>query len=173
MRFFIKKICVNAWAFAALALSFALVFTLSLPLSRPLVSLGAESGIVNGMVNAQNSNGREKVSRREYALFSASSSARFSGGETLADAFYTRGETVIFQTENKAESEAAAKRIIAFFGADIKITESVSGGVSYYCYSKKIGSAQCKTIGKEAVNLHVFVSENEVRAGVPLIFGGY
>ena len=95
MRFFIKKICVNAWAFVALALSFALVFTLSLPLSRPLVSLGTESGIVN-------SNGREKVSRREYALFSASSSARFSGGETLADAFYTRGETVIFQTENKA-----------------------------------------------------------------------
>lgn len=173
MRFFIKKICVNAWAFFALALSSALVFTLSLPLSRPLVSLGAESGIINGVINAQETDGQKKSLRREYTLYSASSSARFSSGEKLADALYTRGETVIFKTENKAEGEAAARRIISFYGAEVKITESVSGGVSYYCYSKKIGSAQCKTIGKEEINLHVFVSESEVRAGVPLIFGGY
>ena len=169
MRLFIKNVCVKIWAFLASVLSIALIFTLSLPLSRPLVSLGAENV---GTENVEK-NGMELVSRREYSLFSTSSSAHFSSGETLAALPFIRGETVIFSTRNREKSKQAAQKIVSFYDAEINFTESVCGGVSYYCYSKKIGSSHSTIIGDQAVNLHVFVGDNEVRAGVPLIFGGY
>lgn len=158
MRLFIKNVCVKTWAFLATAFSFAVITALSLPLSRPLVSLSPAGG--------------EKT-RREYALYSDSSSARFTRGETLADLPFISSETVIIQTGGKETGKEAARRILSFYGAEPRITENAGGGVSYYCYSPKIGSAQCKIVGGEAVNLHIFVKDNEVRAGVPLIFGGY
>lgn len=169
MRLFLKNAFVKIWAFLATVLSLALIYTLSLPLSRPPVSLSAEK---IGATNVEKS-GKDVVSRREYSLYSASSSAEFSGGETLAALPFIRDETVIFSTDDREKSERAARKILSFYGAEIKFTESVCGGVSYYCYSKKIGTPHSKIIGDQAVNLHVFVSDNEVRAGVPLIFGGY
>lgn len=158
MRRFLKNLCVKAWAFFALLLSSALICLLSLPLSRPLVSLSAAG---------------EKNARREYALYTASSSARFSYGKTLADLPFICGETVIFSTKNAEQSIATAREIAEYYGAAVVETERAGGGVSYYCYSRKIGSAQCVMLGGKAVNLHIFAKDGEVRAGVPLIFGGY
>ncbi|MGN1051894.1 MAG: hypothetical protein ACI4SH_00730 [Candidatus Scatosoma sp.] len=158
MRRLLKNLCVKAWAFVALAFSITLIYLLSLPLSRPIVSLSAAGG---------------KNARREYALYSASSSARFSEGKTLADLPFICGETVIFETESTEQSTAAAREIADFYGAAVVETERAGGGVSYYCFSQKIGLAQCVIVGGKAVNLHIFLKDGEVRAGVPLIFGGY
>lgn len=57
------------------------------------------------------------------------------------------------------------------FNATLIMTEEIDTGVNYYAYSPKV--KYCKEINGKKVNLHLFVGEQEVKMGSPLIFGSY
>ncbi len=57
------------------------------------------------------------------------------------------------------------------FGAEIKFTESVKEGTSYYCYSGKIKYREM--VKGKIINLHVFIGSEQVTVGAPLIYGSF
>ena len=110
---------------------------------------------------------------REYALYSASSSAAFDTNPSLYEVLFIRGETVIFRNKNQVESEKIKEAAIGKYKASVRFAETAGGKTSYYCYSPKIGEAKAKTIGGEKINLHIVTGEGEVRIGSPVVCGGY
>lgn len=63
------------------------------------------------------------------------------------------------------------KAVLSAFEAKIVFTETTDDGISYYAYSDKL--KYYKTINGERVNLHIHVSGDCVKAGTPLIYGGF
>jgi hypothetical protein len=57
------------------------------------------------------------------------------------------------------------------YKGEIVKVEEIPEGVSYYCYSNKI--KYCKEFKGKKVNLHVFIGENGVTVGSPIIFGSF
>lgn len=55
--------------------------------------------------------------------------------------------------------------------APILFTETLDTGVCYYAYSPKIKYK--KSVNGKIVNLHVFIGQEHVKIGTPLIYGGY
>jgi hypothetical protein len=64
-----------------------------------------------------------------------------------------------------------AKRILDLFGAKIMWVERLEHGISYYGYSDKIRYR--KVISSQAVNIQVFVSDERIVVGSPLIYGSF
>lgn len=57
------------------------------------------------------------------------------------------------------------------FSAKLLFAESIEGGTSYYAYSSKIKYNQ--TVNGKKVNLQVFIGENSVKVGSPIICGSF
>ena len=57
------------------------------------------------------------------------------------------------------------------FSAKLLFSESIEGGISYYSYSSKIKYNQ--TVNGKKVNLQVFIGENSVKVGSPIICGSF
>ena len=77
-----------------------------------------------------------------------------------------KGESVTFQKTNFSLDD-----FLKDFKAKIKVTENIESGVNYYAYSKKIPYRQ-KVYGK-TINLQIFVGEQTVKVGAPMIYGSF
>ena len=64
-----------------------------------------------------------------------------------------------------------AMQIFDLFGAKTVWIERLEHGVSYYGYSDKIRYR--KVISSQAVNIQVFVSNEKIVVGCPLIYGSF
>lgn len=64
------------------------------------------------------------------------------------------------------------EEILEMFDAKVVGIERLSHGVSYYCYSSSI-KYRGVMVGGKLVNLHVFMSSEQIKLGSPLIFDGY
>lgn len=106
--------------------------------------------------------------RTEYYLNRASSQADIVSGLEPEELFFLEGESVTYETEN---GETFAKALIRRFRARVFAEETVCGVRSYYCYSPALSS--CATIEGFKINLHIAVRGNVVKAGTPIIFGGF
>lgn len=63
------------------------------------------------------------------------------------------------------------KAFLEYYGATIVFLEQTCYGTSLYGYSPKIKYSTI--INGEKINLHVFICENYVKVGSPIIFGSY
>lgn len=61
--------------------------------------------------------------------------------------------------------------VLSAFEAKVLFVETTDSGVSYYAYSDKL--KYCKIVNGKRVNLHIHVSEDCVKVGTPLIYGGF
>ena len=86
--------------------------------------------------------------------------------EQLPLSFYRYGEAVTFDGKNFRLEE-----ILDAFNASLKFTEQTEFGVSYYAYSKDL-KYSCLVKG-EKINLHVFINQDSVKLGSPILFGSY
>lgn len=77
-----------------------------------------------------------------------------------------KGESIVIQNK-----EFNLTEFLNYFNAKIMITEHVEHGVSYYAYSPKIKYRSC-IFGKN-INIHVFISEDNIVVGTPLIYGSF
>ncbi len=77
-----------------------------------------------------------------------------------------KGEGVTLKKENFDLDD-----FLRDFKAKIKVCENIEGGVNYYAYSRKIPYRQ-KIYGK-TVNLQIFVGEQTVKVGAPMIYGSF
>ena len=57
------------------------------------------------------------------------------------------------------------------FNAQLVLVENHEGGTSYYAYAQIIKYKA--TLQGKTVNLHVFVGENGIKVGSPIIFGSF
>ena len=69
------------------------------------------------------------------------------------------------------ESDFNYLSIVEKTQAKLMFIEEVDGVVSYYYYSKKLPKHQ--VVNGVKVNLHVAVSNDQVKIGTPFIYGGY
>lgn len=149
-------------ALVVAATAFALFSVLALPSLFPLCSTGGGNALVG-----------DGESRREYALFSADSSAVFSENPALYEIPFVRGESVFFAADSAAEAEGIAAKIFEKYGARLRFTEKNGEFSSYYAYAPCFGFFRGKTIKGERINLQAVTTENGVKIGVSLVCGGY
>ena len=76
------------------------------------------------------------------------------------------GESCVLKNENKTPSDVAKE-----LGGKILFAEETEAGVSYYGYSRKIKYKEI--INGKVVNFQIFKSENRVKIGLPIIYGGF
>ena len=76
------------------------------------------------------------------------------------------GESVEYQAQDFCLQEFLDR-----YNAKLVFSENTSQGQSYFAYSKKIRYK--KTINGKLVNLQVFVSNQRVKVGSPIIFGSF
>lgn len=74
------------------------------------------------------------------------------------------GEGIILPKEKQTE-------LIKDFNAQLILVENINQGTNYYYYSPKIRKSV--RVQSKTVNLHIFISENTMMAGSPIIFGSY
>ncbi len=70
-----------------------------------------------------------------------------------------------------SSSEFDIEKFFKDFSATVILTEKIEHGISYYAYSNEIKYRTM--LFNKSVNLHVFVSENSVTVGAPLILGSF
>lgn len=63
------------------------------------------------------------------------------------------------------------EQFLNYFNADIVFQENIEQGTSYFAYSSKI--RYCEFIKNKKINLHIFVAENYIKVGAPIIYGGF
>ncbi len=106
--------------------------------------------------------------KEEYYLYSPSSQAERTLSLQAEDLLFLEGISYEYET---ADGETFAQEMIRSFRAVVLETETLDGVTSYYCYSPRLGSGTvlfgCK------INLHIAVKGDLVKAGSPIIFGGY
>ena len=71
----------------------------------------------------------------------------------------------------RCESDFDYLKFINEYDGEILKVEKIPQGVSYYCYTDKIKYS--KEFNGKKINLHVFVGENSVTVGSPVIFGSF
>lgn len=71
----------------------------------------------------------------------------------------------------RCESNFDYLKFINEYDGEILKVEKIPQGVSYYCYTDKIKYS--KEFNGKKINLHVFVGENSVTVGSPVIFGSF
>ncbi len=76
-----------------------------------------------------------------------------------------RGESVVLK------KDISVIDILSSFNAQLVFSESTAEGVSFYAYSKNIKYTQ--NINDKKVNLHVFVANEYIKIGSPLIYGSF
>ncbi len=67
--------------------------------------------------------------------------------------------------------EETAEKIVKDFGARLVYKESVSGGENAYYYTEKLPFSAA--VNGKTVNLQIFRSRGAVKAGTPIIYGGF
>ncbi|MBQ2701636.1 MAG: YwmB family TATA-box binding protein [Clostridia bacterium] len=106
---------------------------------------------------------------RTFYLDSPSSQGLRKTELGFSELFRIKGETVRFKTE-KSEEEFL-KETLAKYQASVCFTERTDEILSYYCYSKRLGSGI--VLNGQTVNLHIAWKEGEAVLGTPIIFDGY
>ncbi len=95
----------------------------------------------------------------------------FRGGITVNKSEYPfvknrTGESCVIKT-----GEEDAFRIAEKLRGEILFTERTENGVSYYGYSAAVKYREVLR-GKE-INFQIFIGDGAVKAGIPLIYGGF
>lgn len=77
-----------------------------------------------------------------------------------------KGESVYIDKDN-----FDMQRLLSHFNAKIVLEEQIEQGTSFYAFSPKI---KYRTkIAQKTINLHVFIAENYVAIGSPIIYGSF
>ena len=69
------------------------------------------------------------------------------------------------------EKTTDIEKLLIDFSAKLVMVEEIDCGVSYYAYSSKI--PYLTKLKGQKVNLHVFVGEEKIKVGAPLIYGSF
>lgn len=77
-----------------------------------------------------------------------------------------KGESVFVE-----KNSFSLQEFLQYFNAKIVLEEQIEEGISYYAYSPKIKYRAC--VNEKTVNLHVFIAEDYVALGAPIIFGSF
>ena len=159
MSYVCKRVFRAIRLICAAAVAFCIALYFAAPLLFPL--------------SAQPSGGTDRA-KREYALYTPSSNATFVGKADFLDALLrVKGESAEWTESTAAEVRAAYERLKTHYSVRLTFTERIDGGTAYYCYAEKIGAAKAVCVNGFPVNLHVYIKDNGIKVGVPLIFGGY
>lgn len=108
---------------------------------------------------------------KEYTLYFNDGS--FGAGKKVNDKEYpffggVKGESCVAYIEPSCES---VDKILRDMEAKCVFKESTAYGTSYYCYSPKVKYREY--LNGKAVNLHLFLGDDRLIMGAPLIYGGY
>ena len=104
----------------------------------------------------------------ELYLNSASSTANIVNSKVGSRWFYTniRGES--FKADKDSFDMDA---FLSDYSARVVFIEEIEEGISYYAYSPKI-KYRFKLLDK-TINLQIFIGNNQVTVGAPIIFGSF
>lgn len=156
----LKAFLKRTMGWAAVAIAVLVFLAIAVPLRFPLVAVGTRTE-------------KEPAVRREYALYSADSSAVFTEDPNVKESLFIKGETVIFTRKSDGEIAEEIEKILRMYGAEIRFEERTEKSVSYYCYSSAIGGYRAEVLQGEKINLHLVRGEGVLRVGSPLVYGGY
>ena len=101
-------------------------------------------------------------------LFSSSSNATIVNVDKDSCFLYSN---VYGESFWSCDSSLTPQQIFEDFSAKLIETEEILEGISYYAFSPKIKYRTM--VGDKVVNLHVFVSDNKITVGTPIIFGSF
>ncbi len=76
-----------------------------------------------------------------------------------------KGESVVLK------KDLSVSDIMSRFNAKLLFTETTAEGISFYAYSKNIKYTQ--NVKGKKINLHVFVANEYIKIGSPLIYGSF
>ncbi len=111
-----------------------------------------------------------------FSAYAESYEVYFNDYSTLENVYTVDKISYLLCFNKKGESCAVnngvtAKQILESFNAVVIKVENHEGGKSIYAYSNKIKYK--KRMFNDIVNLHIEISENQIRVGTPIIYGSF
>ena len=106
--------------------------------------------------------------RPSFYLYSASSQAMMKEKIEPWEAFFLKGESVVFPYEDRQKT---LEKILRTYEAQICFKEEAGGSTSYYCHTLRWTDGI--KINGSFINLHIAFQGEYCAVGTPIIFGGF